>query len=75
LAPAVPNAIIHTRGRWVDMVFEVSVPASGSLAIDEAEVHEAAWYPLDDLPRLTTPTARLLAHYGIGPLRDDPRDD
>jgi ADP-ribose pyrophosphatase YjhB (NUDIX family) len=76
LRPGVPNAIVHSGGRWVDMVFEASVPASdATLSIDEAEVHEAAWYPLDELPRLTTATARLLAHYGIGPLKNDPRDD
>ncbi|MGC9667260.1 NUDIX hydrolase [Planosporangium sp. 12N6] len=75
LRPGVPNAVVHTGGRWVDMVFEVSVPADQALTIDEAEVHEAAWYPLDALPRLSTPTARLLAHYGIGPLADDPQDD
>jgi ADP-ribose pyrophosphatase YjhB (NUDIX family) len=75
LTPCVPNAVVHSGGRWVDMVFEVSVPADTPLAVDEAEVHEAAWHPLDDLPRLTTATARLLAHYGIGPFKDDPRDD
>ncbi len=25
LTPAVPNAVIHTRGRWVDTVFEATV--------------------------------------------------
>jgi ADP-ribose pyrophosphatase YjhB (NUDIX family) len=75
LKPGVPNAIVHTRGRWIDMVFEASVPADVELHIDAAEVHEAAWHPLDDLPRLTGPTARLLAHYGIGPLKDNPQDD
>jgi 8-oxo-dGTP pyrophosphatase MutT (NUDIX family) len=75
LTPAVPNAIVHSRRRCVDMVFEVSVPPTVSLSVDPAEVHEAAWYPLDDLPRLTGPTARLLAHYGIGPFKDHPEDD
>ncbi|MCW2641572.1 MAG: hydrolase [Dactylosporangium sp.] len=75
LRAGVPNAIVHSGGRWVDMVFEVSVPADQALSIDEAEVHEAAWHPLDALPRLTRPTARLLAHYGIGPLKDHPEDD
>ncbi|ROT31325.1 NUDIX domain-containing protein [Micromonospora sp. HM5-17] len=70
--PAVPNAVVHLKG-WVDMVFEVRVPASTTeLAVDGAEVYEAAWHRLDDLPRLTTATARLLAHYGIGPLAAEP---
>ncbi len=44
--PAVPNAIVHTDGRWVDMVFEARVPASTTtLAVDGAEVLEAAWHP------------------------------
>jgi len=68
LRPAIPNAIVHSDGRWVDLVFEVDVPAAAvTLSVDGAEVFEAAWHPLDDLPLLTTATARLLAHYGIGP--------
>lgn len=71
LRPAVPNAVVHAKG-WVDMVFEAAVPASTTeLVVDGAEVYEAAWHPLDDLPRLTGPTARLLAHYDIGPLAAD----
>lgn len=70
LHPAVPNAVVHAKG-WVDMVFQASVPASTTkLTVDGAEVWEAAWHPLDDLPRLTLPTARLLGRYGIGPLAD-----
>jgi ADP-ribose pyrophosphatase YjhB (NUDIX family) len=72
LRPAVPNAVVHAKG-WVDMVFEVSVPASTTaLRVDGAEVYEAAWHPLDDLPPLTLSTARLLAYYGMGPLADQP---
>jgi 8-oxo-dGTP pyrophosphatase MutT (NUDIX family) len=72
LREAVPNAVVHTKG-WVDMVFEVAVPASTTeLVVDGAEVYEAAWHRLDELPRLTKPTARLLARYGIGPLADAP---
>jgi 8-oxo-dGTP pyrophosphatase MutT (NUDIX family) len=67
LRPAVPNAIVHAKG-WVDMVFELSVPASSTmLRVDGAEVYEAAWHPLDALPPMTRSTARLLAMYGIGP--------
>ncbi|WBB75245.1 NUDIX domain-containing protein [Micromonospora sp. WMMD1128] len=67
LRPAVPNAVVHAKG-WVDMVFEAEVPASRTeLTVDGAEVLEAAWHPLDDLPRLSRATANLLAHYGIGP--------
>jgi len=68
LRPAVPNAVVHAKG-WVDVVFEAAVAASRTqLVVDGAEVYEAAWHRLDDLPRLTPATARLLAHYGIGPL-------
>ncbi|HEX5596357.1 MAG TPA: NUDIX domain-containing protein [Micromonosporaceae bacterium] len=75
LRPAVPNAVIHLKG-WVDVVFEASVPASTTpLVVDGAEVYEAAWHPLDDLPRLTLPAARLLACYGIGPLADGTERD
>ncbi|WP_319458762.1 NUDIX hydrolase [Micromonospora sp. RTP1Z1] len=67
LRPAVPNAVVHAKG-WVDVVFEVEVPASTTeLVVDGAEVFEAAWHPLDDLPRLSRATANLLGRYGIGP--------
>ena len=75
LRPGVPNAVVHTRGRWVDMVFEVRVPLDVEFDVDEAEVHEAAWHRVDELPRLTGPTAKLLAHYGLGPFADRPEDD
>ncbi|MFJ6196284.1 NUDIX hydrolase [Micromonospora sp. NPDC092111] len=72
LRPAVPNALVHTRG-WVDMVFETEVPAATTaLKVDGAEVLEAVWHPLDDLPRLSRATANLLGHYGIGPQADRP---
>ncbi|MEU3456477.1 NUDIX domain-containing protein [Micromonospora sp. NPDC006766] len=67
LRPAAPNALVHAKG-WVDVVFETEVPASTTeLTVDGAEVLEAAWHPLDDLPRLSRATANLLGHYGIGP--------
>ncbi len=72
LSAASPNAIVHTKGRWVDMVFEVSVDPSDSFTVDEAEVLEAAWHRLDALPPLTVPTAQLLSYYGIGPYVDYP---
>jgi len=73
LTPASPSAVVHTRGRWIDTVFEATVSAaSTTLTVDGAEVWEAAWHRLDALPPLTLPTARLLARYGIGPLADYP---
>ncbi|MFI1193883.1 NUDIX hydrolase [Micromonospora sp. NPDC020750] len=67
LRPALPNALVHAKG-WVDVVFETEVPASTTeLKVDGAEVYEAAWHPLDDLPRLSRATANLLGYYGIGP--------
>jgi 8-oxo-dGTP diphosphatase len=67
LTPAVPNAIVHAAG-WVDTVFTASVPAATTrLAVDGAEVLEAAWFPVDALPPLTRNTAALLAVYGLGP--------
>ena len=67
LTAAVPNAIVHTVG-VVDTVWFGSVPASETtLQVDGGEVLEAAWFPLDALPRLTVNTALLLGNYGIGP--------
>ncbi len=68
LEPAVPNAVVHTKGRWVDMVFTARVPAATTeLSVDGAEVWEAAWHRIDELPKLTPATARLLGNFGIGP--------
>ncbi|HEY1486076.1 MAG TPA: NUDIX domain-containing protein [Micromonosporaceae bacterium] len=62
-----PNVLVHSDGRWIDCVFEAYVPADTPFVVDGGEVLEAAWFRLDALPPLTVPTARLLAHYGIGP--------
>ena len=68
LEPAVPNAIVHTRGWVVDTVFTARVPASTTdLVVDGAEVLEARWFPVNDLPPLTGDTAYLLGVYGIVP--------
>ncbi|MER7005696.1 NUDIX hydrolase [Dactylosporangium sp. NPDC000555] len=72
MRPAMPNAIVHTNGQWVDVVFETEVEPGGKLVVDAAEVIEAAWHRLDNLPPLTVSTSKLLAHYGIGPYRDYP---
>ena len=50
------------------------MPASTTpLQVDGGEVLEAAWFPIDDLPRLTANTASLLGRYGIGPRAAEPR--
>jgi ADP-ribose pyrophosphatase YjhB (NUDIX family) len=67
LVPGQPNAIVHHRGRWVDVVFHARVPDNVALTPDGAEVLEVAWHRLDELPPLTRPTAYLLGVYGIGP--------
>lgn len=68
--PAHPNAVVH-KG-WIDCVFIARVPAGTAVAVDGEEVHEGAFYPVDALPPLTVPTARLLGTYGIGPYADYP---
>jgi ADP-ribose pyrophosphatase YjhB (NUDIX family) len=74
LTPATPNAVVHTNGRWVDTVFTTQVdPDEARLAVDGAEVWEAAWHDLADLPKLTVATQRLLGNYGIGPEGDGAR--
>jgi 8-oxo-dGTP pyrophosphatase MutT (NUDIX family) len=72
LRAANPNALVHTRGQWVDMVFETEIEPGDEFTVDAAEVIEAAWHRIDSLPPLTVSTSRLLAHYGIGPYRDYP---
>jgi ADP-ribose pyrophosphatase YjhB (NUDIX family) len=73
LTEAKPTAVVHHRGRWVDVVFQARVSAAEvEFTVDGAEVYEAAWYRLDALPPLTVPTARLLARYGIGPYVEYP---
>jgi len=68
LVPASPNAVVHTSGRWVDVVFTANVdPDTTELTIDGAEVLDAQWHELSSLPPLTPASAKLLSHYGIGP--------
>ena len=72
LTPGSPNAIIHLVG-VVDTVWFGAVPASATtLRVDGGEVLEAAWFPMDALPRLTVNTAALLGRYGIGPRAAQP---
>jgi 8-oxo-dGTP diphosphatase len=68
LTPGNPNAIVHPNGGVVDTVWFGAVPASSTtLTVDGGEVIEARWFPADNLPDLTWPTARLLGVYGLGP--------
>lgn len=67
LSPGVPNAIVHTVG-VVDTIWFAEVPASTTpLKVDGGEVLEAAWFPVDDLPKLAYGTAALLGRFGMGP--------
>ncbi|MGH3727976.1 MAG: NUDIX hydrolase [Micromonosporaceae bacterium] len=73
LTAAVPNAVAHTKGRWVDFVYQVTVdPDEQNVAVDGGEVLEARWCSLEGLPPLTVPAARLLAHFGLGPYQGYP---
>ena len=68
LTPMEPNAHVYTFAQQVDLVFTGTVDAASTkMAVDQVEVVEAGWYPLDELPLLTVATARLLGKYGIGP--------
>lgn len=68
VTPAVPSAVVHTGGRWVDTVFVAALdPDSVTLTVDGAEVWDARWWPLDGLPPITVAASRLLAHYDMGP--------
>lgn len=71
-SPVVPNAVVHSKGRWVDMVFTTVVPADTALQPDGLEILEVAWHPIDALPPVTPATARLLAHYRLGPYAEYP---
>lgn len=71
LVPAVPSAVVHTRGRWVDNVFRLTRdPETTQITVDGHEVWDAAWHPVDELPEMTRATAKLLSHYRLGPLAD-----
>ncbi|MCC3765212.1 NUDIX domain-containing protein [Glycomyces sp. TRM65418] len=76
LIPADPCAVVHTHGRWVDNVFRlVRDPDSTQITVDGHEVWDAAWHPVADLPEMTRATAKLLSHYGLGPLAEPPSAD
>jgi 8-oxo-dGTP pyrophosphatase MutT (NUDIX family) len=64
---AEPNVIVHREG-WVDCVYQARIPIDTPLTVDGAEVYEAAFHPVDELPPMTVPTTRLLRYYRLGPL-------
>lgn len=67
LTPGVPNAIVHPVG-VVDTVFFGTVAATQApLDIDGGEIVDVGWFPVDDLPRLTANTIKLLACYDLAP--------
>lgn len=67
LTPGVPNAIIHPVG-VVDTVFFGTIPAAqATLHIDGGEIVDIGWFPIDDLPRLTSNTIKLLSRYDLAP--------
>ncbi|MFD1074983.1 NUDIX hydrolase [Longispora fulva] len=68
LEPMDPNAVVHYKGGWVDMVFTTRVATDLPLNVDPAEVIEGRWFDVDALPPLTRSTAGLIGRYGYGPL-------
>ncbi len=73
IEPAVPNCVVHTYGRWVDLVFTGRVdPDKVTVTVDGAEVLDAQWWPVDALPPVTVAASRLMAHYRLGPYADYP---
>ncbi|HZE39744.1 MAG TPA: NUDIX domain-containing protein [Stackebrandtia sp.] len=73
ITAAAPAAVVHTRGRWVDVVFTAHLdPERVDLVVDGAEVLDAKWWPVDAFPPITVAASRLLAHYGLGPYADYP---
>nr|WP_198667169.1 NUDIX domain-containing protein [Glycomyces dulcitolivorans] len=72
LVPADPCAVVHTNGRWVDNVFRLDRdPQTTEIIVDGHEVWDAGWHPVDALPEMTRATAKLLSHYGLGPLAQE----
>lgn len=74
LTPAQPSAVVTAGVQQVDCVFTATVDPAVVLYPDPVEVLEARWFAPEALPWLTAPTARLLAHYGLGPWAT-PRQD
>jgi ADP-ribose pyrophosphatase YjhB (NUDIX family) len=68
LRSCTPNALVYPFIQQVDCVFTATVDAgSTTIRVDGTEVRTARWFEVDQLPQLTSPTARLLGTYGIGP--------
>lgn len=72
LTPANPSAVVHTKGRWIDLVFTGTIASTTTLIPEGAEIVDVSWQPAASLPPVTPATARLLAHYGLGPYADYP---
>ncbi len=67
MEPMTPNAVVHHQGGWVDMVFTTRVALTTPLRTDPAEVVDAKWFDVDEIPRLSKATERLIGEYGLGP--------
>ena len=68
LTPLVPNAQVNPRIQQVDLVFTATVDAATTtFTVDQVEIADARWFPVDELPPLTSPTLRLLRRCGLGP--------
>jgi 8-oxo-dGTP diphosphatase len=68
LEPLSPNAQVNPWIQQVDLVFTATVDAGATtFTVDQVEIADARWFPVDDLPQLTGPTLRLLGRCGLGP--------
>jgi 8-oxo-dGTP pyrophosphatase MutT (NUDIX family) len=72
LHQATPNAVVHTKGRWIDLMYTVDAAPDVRLRSDGAEILEVAWHPVNSLPQVTPATARLLGNYDLGPYAEYP---
>ena len=78
LTPLAPNAQVNPWVQQVDMLFTATVDAATTpFTVDQVEIAEARWFPVEDLPRLTGPTLRLLGRCGLSPDAPptDPNED
>ena len=55
-----PTALVDARARRVDLVFVLDADGQQPRREDEDEVLNLGWFPLDELPDMTEPTADIL---------------
>lgn len=67
LTATLPSAVVDPHARRVDLVYALRRDHAGE--VDNVEVLEAKWFPLEQLPTCSVGTEAILRHCAVAPPR------